>query len=188
MPSEAANEKLILAVPKGRILKEAAPLFAHVGIEPEPAFSDPDARQLRFATNHADLDIIRVRSFDVATFVAFGAAHLGIAGADVLMEFDYPEIYAPIDLGIGRCRLAVAERPLIRIDGPRPDSWHHADWWGDDEPAPRVALTADGEEALAGALDHVEVNGVDRWLGGVHLLGHGPVWRWNAANGSIVVM
>ena len=43
-----------------------------------------------------------VRSFDVATFVAFGAVHLGIAGADVLMEFDYPEIYAPIDLGIGK--------------------------------------------------------------------------------------
>jgi len=107
--SSEANEKLILALPKGRILKEAAPLFARVGIEPEPAFADPGARQLRFTTNHADLDIIRVRSFDVATFVAFGAAHLGIAGADVLMEFDYPEIYAPIDLGIGKCRLAVAE-------------------------------------------------------------------------------
>src|SRR5580704_16826349 len=75
-----ANEKLILALPKGRIFKEAAPLFARAGIEPESAFADPDARQLRFTTNHADLDIIRVRSFDVATFVAFGAAHLGIAG------------------------------------------------------------------------------------------------------------
>ena len=50
-----------------------------------------------------------MRSFDVATFVAFGAAHLGVAGNDVLMEFDYPEIYAPVDLGIGHCRLAVAE-------------------------------------------------------------------------------
>ena len=107
--SSEANEKLILALPKGRILKEAAPLFARAGIEPEAAFADPEARQLRFATNHPDLDIIRVRSFDVATFVAFGAAQLGIAGGDVLMEFDYPEIYAPIDLGIGHCRLAVAE-------------------------------------------------------------------------------
>ena len=119
MPSSQANEKLILALPKGRILREAAPLLARAGIEPERAFADPDARQLRFATNHPDLDIIRVRSFDVATFVAFGAAHLGIAGADVLMEFDYPEIYAPIDLGIGRCRLAVAEPvEMAGSDGP----------------------------------------------------------------------
>ena len=68
--SSEANEKLILALPKGRILKEATPLFARAGIEPEAAFADPEARQLRFTTNHADLDIIRVRSFDVATFVA----------------------------------------------------------------------------------------------------------------------
>src|SRR5262245_10327044 len=94
--SSQANEKLILALPKGRIFSEALPLFARAGIEPEAAFADPEARQLRFATNHADLDIIRVRSFDVATFVAVGAAHLGIAGADVLMGFDYPAAYAPI--------------------------------------------------------------------------------------------
>src|SRR5882672_7035057 len=122
--SSEANEKLILALPKGRILNEAAPLFARAGIEPEAAFADPDARQLRFTTNHADLDIIRVRSFDVATFVAFGAAHLGIAGADVLMEFDYPEIYAPIDLGIGKCRLAVAE-PVEMAGSDDPRRWSH---------------------------------------------------------------
>jgi ATP phosphoribosyltransferase len=122
--SSEPNEKLILAIPKGRILKEAAPVFARAGIEPEAAFADPDARQLRFATNHADLDIIRVRSFDVATFVAFGAAHLGIAGADVLMEFDYSEIYAPIDLGIGKCRLAVAE-PAEMASSDDPRRWSH---------------------------------------------------------------
>ena len=72
----------------------------------------------------ADLDIIRVRSFDVATFVAFGAAHLGIAGDDVLMEFDYPEIYAPIDLGIGKCRLAVAE-PAEMAGSDDPRRWSH---------------------------------------------------------------
>jgi ATP phosphoribosyltransferase len=119
-----ANEKLILAVPKGRILKEAAPLLAGAGIEPEPAFADPESRLLRFTTNHPDLDIIRVRSFDVATFVAFGAAHLGIAGSDVLMEFDYPEIYAPIDLGIGKCRLAVAE-PAEMAGSDDPRRWSH---------------------------------------------------------------
>ena len=65
-----------------------------------------------------------MRSFDVATFVAFGAAHLGIAGADVLMEFDYPEIYAPIDLGIGKCRLAVAE-PAEMAGSDDPRRWSH---------------------------------------------------------------
>jgi ATP phosphoribosyltransferase len=103
-------EKLVMALPKGRILAEVLPLLARAGIEPEPEFADEDSRQLRFATNHAELDLIRVRNFDVATFVAFGAAQLGVAGNDVLMEFDYPEIYAPLDLKIGRCRLSVAAR------------------------------------------------------------------------------
>jgi ATP phosphoribosyltransferase len=119
-----ANDALILAVPKGRILDELAPIFGAVGIEPEAAFAAPDARQLKFRTNHGDLEIVRVRSFDVATFVAFGAAHLGVAGNDVLMEFDYPEIYAPVDLKIGRCRLSVAEpRELRSSDDPA--RWSH---------------------------------------------------------------
>ena len=121
MRSEA-NEKLILAVPKGRILKEAAPVLAAANIEPEPAFADPDSRLLRFTTNHPDLDIIRVRSFDVPTFVAFGAAHLGVAGNDVLMEFEYPEIYAPLDLGIGHCRVSVAE-PAATAGSDDPARW-----------------------------------------------------------------
>ncbi len=114
-----ANETLILALPKGRILREMKPLLSAVGIVPEPAFEDENARQLRFSTENPNLDIVRVRSFDVATFVAFGAAHLGVAGNDVLMEFDYPELYAPVDLGIGRCRLSVAEpRALVGDDDP----------------------------------------------------------------------
>ena len=120
----AAKQTFVLALPKGRILGELTPLLARAGIEPEPAFHDQGARQLRFATNQRDLEIIRVRSFDVATFVAFGAAQLGVAGADVLMEFDYPEIYAPIDLGIGKCRLSVAEpRELEAHDDP--SRWSH---------------------------------------------------------------
>ena len=122
MPS--ANEKIVLALPKGRILKEVMPLVRGAGIEPEPAFNDDSARQLRFATNRANLDIIRVRSFDAATFVAFGAAHIGVVGADVLMESDYPEIYAPIDLGIGYCRLAVAE-PKEMVGDDDPHTWSH---------------------------------------------------------------
>ncbi len=120
----SANQALMLALPKGRILRELTPLLGRAGIEPEPAFADEGARQLRFATNDPGLEIIRVRSFDVATFVAFGAAHLGVAGNDVLMEFDYPELYAPVDLGIGRCRLAVAEpRDLVESDDPA--RWSH---------------------------------------------------------------
>ncbi|MEA2743119.1 MAG: phosphoribosyltransferase [Acetobacteraceae bacterium] len=104
-----ATTTLILALPKGRILTECGPLLARAGIVPSPDYADEDSRRLRFPTDNALLDVVRVRPFDVATFVAFGAAHIGICGADVLMEFDYPEIYAPLDLGIGRCRVSVAE-------------------------------------------------------------------------------
>ena len=99
---------LIMALPNGRILGEVMPLLRQIGITPEPAFDDPSTRQLRFRTSEPLLDLIRVRSFDAATFVAFGAAQLGIAGNDVLMEFDYSEIYAPLDLDVGHCRLSVA--------------------------------------------------------------------------------
>ena len=119
-----ANEKLILALPKGRILSEVTPLLRLAGIEPESAFTDKSARQLRFATNIPNLDVIRVRSFDVANFVAFGAAHFGIAGADVLMEFDYSEIYEPLDLDIGHCRMSVAE-PGDMIGEDDPGTWSH---------------------------------------------------------------
>lgn len=104
-----AQDPLIIALPKGRIMEEARPLLDAVGIQPESAFDDDNSRQLQFSTNLDHVSIIRVRSFDVATFVAFGAAQLGIAGNDVLMEFDYPEIYAPLDLGIGGCRLCIAQ-------------------------------------------------------------------------------
>jgi len=120
----SGEEKLVIALPKGRILDEAMPLIRGAGILPEAAFDDPKSRLLRFGTNHSHIDIIRVRSFDVATFVAFGAAHLGICGNDVLMEFDYPEIYAPLDLGIGRCRLSVAEPVGLAADDD-PRRWSH---------------------------------------------------------------
>ena len=100
---------LVMAVPKGRILREAVGVLRRAGIVPEPGFDDEGDRRLRFATDAPDIDLVRVRSFDVATFVATGAAQIGICGADVLMEFDYPEIYAPVDLGIGQCRISVAE-------------------------------------------------------------------------------
>lgn len=103
-----SSNPLVIAVPKGRIQEEVAPLLAKVGIEPEKSFFDDAERQLQFSCVKGNASLIRVRSFDVATFVAFGAAHLGICGSDVLMEFDYSDIYAPLDLGIGTCRLSVA--------------------------------------------------------------------------------
>ena len=116
--------QIIIAVPKGRILKEVLPLFEAVGITPEAAFSDEDSRALRFATNRPDIGLIRVRAFDVATFVAHGAAQLGIVGSDVLMEFDYSELYAPVDLDIGHCRISVAE-PVAMAAGDDPREWSH---------------------------------------------------------------
>jgi ATP phosphoribosyltransferase len=117
-------EPLIFAIPKGRILDEALPLLAEADIVPAADFHDKDSRALRFKTNNPDLDIIRVRAFDVATFVAHGAAQLGIVGSDVLEEFRYSEIYAPVDLDIGHCRLSVAEpKELAETDDPR--EWSH---------------------------------------------------------------
>lgn len=101
-------ERIIFAIPKGRILEEALPLMQAAGIQPEPAFSDEGSRALLFATNDPAISIIRVRAFDVATFVAHGAAQIGIVGSDVIDEFDYSELYAPVDLGIGKCRISVA--------------------------------------------------------------------------------
>ena len=103
-----ATPKFILAVPKGRILKELKPLMKKAGIAADPDFYDEDSRALRFKTTNPSLDLIRVRAFDVPTFVAYGAAHMGIAGSDVLEEFNYSEIYAPVNLNIGHCRLSVA--------------------------------------------------------------------------------
>lgn len=99
---------LTFAVPKGRILEEALPLMARAGVVPEAAFHDKANRALTFTTEAGDIRLIRVRAFDVATFVAHGAAQAGIVGSDVIEEFDYPDLYAPVDLGIGRCRLSVA--------------------------------------------------------------------------------
>ena len=103
------TDPLIIALPKGRILKEVMPLVRGAGIEPEAAFDDPKSRALKFSTNIKGLSIIRVRAFDAATFVAFGAAHLGVVGNDVMQEFNYDDLYSPLDLGIGYCRLSLAE-------------------------------------------------------------------------------
>jgi ATP phosphoribosyltransferase len=117
-------DNLIIAVPKGRILKELSPLLAAANIVPEDDFFDHKSRLLRFRTNDTNVDIVRVRSFDVVTFVSFGAAAIGIAGSDVIDEFDSEEVYSPLDLGIGKCRMSVAAtKGLVQEEDP--SRWSH---------------------------------------------------------------
>ncbi|MBH68554.1 MAG: ATP phosphoribosyltransferase [Rhodospirillaceae bacterium] len=119
-----SKQPLILAVPKGRILDDVGPLMAEAGIEPEQEFFDETSRRLQFTTKGGEIEIIRIRSFDTATFLAFGAAHIAICGSDVLMEFDHSEIYSPVDLKVGVCRLSVAE-PVEMAAKEDPMQWSH---------------------------------------------------------------
>jgi ATP phosphoribosyltransferase len=97
---------LTLALAKGRILEEATPLLRRAGIVP---LEDPDTtRSLIIATSVQDLRLVVVRATDVATYVQYGAAELGVAGKDVLLEHGGAGLYQPLELGIGRCRLCVA--------------------------------------------------------------------------------
>ena len=112
--------KIIMALPKGRILNELMPLLQKAEIVPEEEFFQTSSRKLLFNTNQKKLSIIKVRSFDVATFVALGAAQIGVAGDDVINEFNYEEIYNFYDLKIGKCRLSVAkikEKKLLKNEG-----------------------------------------------------------------------
>ena len=111
------NDKdIIIALPKGRILKQVLPIFDKVGIIPEKSFFNEKDRKLKFETNIPNIKLIIVRSFDVATFLIYGAAHIAIIGSDVLEEFNHSEIYSPIDLKIGLCRLVVATTKEILSD------------------------------------------------------------------------
>lgn len=170
----------VLALPKGRILRELAPLLSRAGIEPEPDFHDEDSRKLRFATSDRKLEIIRVRSFDVATFVAFGAAQMGVAGNDVLLEFDYPEIYAPVDLGIGKCRLAVAE-PAEMVGEDDPNRWSHIRVATKYPNVTRAHFAARGVQAecirLSGAMELAPTLGLCRRI--VDLVSTGATLRAN---------
>ena len=111
------NDKdIIIALPKGRILKQVLPIFDKVGIIPEKSFFNEKDRKLKFETNIPNIKLIIVRSFDVATFLIYGAAHIAIIGSDVLEEFNHSEIYSPIDLKTGLCRLVVATTEEILSD------------------------------------------------------------------------
>jgi ATP phosphoribosyltransferase len=97
---------LILALSKGRIFEETAPVLAKACIRP---LEDPEqSRKLIIPTSNPEVQIIIVRASDVPTYVQFGAADFGVAGLDVLLEKGSDGLYIPIDLGIARCRMAVA--------------------------------------------------------------------------------
>ena len=96
---------LTLALSKGRILDETLPLLVAAGIRP---VDDPASRKLILRTEHDDVRLLVIRASDVPTFVEHGAADLGVAGKDVLLEHGGAGLYEPLDLGIARCRLMVA--------------------------------------------------------------------------------
>ena len=99
---------LTIAISKGRIYEDALPLLAAAGIHPTV---DPDkSRKLILPTNRSDVQLLIIRATDVPTYVEYGAADLGIAGKDVLVEYGSEGLYEPLDLGIARCRLMTAAK------------------------------------------------------------------------------
>jgi len=114
------NNILTIALSKGRIFTETLPLLAQAGITP---LDDPEtSRKLILDTNLNDVKLVIIRAADVPTYVGYGAADIGVAGKDVLMEHGGDGLYEPLDLGIARCRLMVAgpaaphqERRRLRI-------------------------------------------------------------------------
>jgi ATP phosphoribosyltransferase len=99
---------ITLALSKGRILDDTLPLLKAIGIDVDPAVLD--SRKLILPTADPGLRMIVVRASDVPTYVQYGAADLGVAGKDVLLEHGGEGLYQPIDLGIGRCRMCVATK------------------------------------------------------------------------------
>ena len=114
--------KIIIAIPRGRIIGELKKILMKTSFAPEAEMFDDKSRKLTFLSKTKDVNFIKVRAFDACTFVAFGAAQIGIAGEDVIKEFDYSEIYAPLELNIGHCRLSVAAlKTLLKKEDP--ETW-----------------------------------------------------------------
>lgn len=109
--SKPISRPVILAMPKGRILEEGAAVFKRAGYDLSPVFGDTR----RLVHDCGPLRVLVLRNSDIATYVAHGAADVGIAGSDVLDE-EGCDLFEPLDLGIGRCRMIVAERADARID------------------------------------------------------------------------
>ena len=121
MSTQALDRPLTMALSKGRIFEETLPLLEAAGIR---VSENPEqSRKLIIATSDPNLRLIIVRASDVPTYVEYGAADLGIAGKDVLIEHaaQHPGgLYQPIDLNIAKCRLAVAVRKGFDYSALRP--------------------------------------------------------------------
>lgn len=114
--------KIIIAIPRGRIIKELKAILMKTSFAPEAEMFDDKSRKLTFLSKNKNVNFIKVRAFDACTFVAFGAAQIGIAGEDVIKEFDYSELYSPLELNIGHCRLSVAAlKTLLKKEDP--ETW-----------------------------------------------------------------
>ncbi|MEW8584942.1 MAG: ATP phosphoribosyltransferase [Candidatus Thiodiazotropha sp.] len=108
---------ITIALSKGRIFNQSLPLLAHAGIEP---MDDPDnSRKLILDTNHQQVKLVIIRATDVPTYVEYGAADLGIAGKDVLMEHGGEGLYEPLDLKIAQCRMMTAGYPDVAQNSGR---------------------------------------------------------------------
>ncbi len=111
------NTPITIALSKGRIFKQILPLLAAAGIEPT---DDPEeSRKLILDTNHPEVKLVLIRATDVPTYVQWGAADLGVAGKDVLLEHGGEGLYEPLDLKIARCRLMVAGKSGAETSGNR---------------------------------------------------------------------
>ncbi len=127
----SAPRPLTIAIPKGRILKALGPLFERAGIDPAP-LHETDRRLVRLSADGA-VAFVFLKPDDVPTYVEYGAADLGVAGRDTLLERRF-DLYTPVDLGIGRCRLVVAapegavvpDVPRVATKYPRVAAEHFA--------------------------------------------------------------
>ena len=107
------SQPLTIALAKGRILQDTLPLLARAGIEPTDDLST--SRKLVFSTNHKNINLVLIRSADVPTYVQYGAADMGVAGKDVLLEHGGEGLYERVDLKIAPCKLMTAgfaDRPV----------------------------------------------------------------------------
>lgn len=102
------KDKILMAVPKGRIMTQLTTVFDRIGLVPEQDFFNEKSRKMVFATNFPDLNLIKVRSFDIANFVKLGACDIGVCGSDVFDEFKTDQLLEIFDLDIGKCKLCMA--------------------------------------------------------------------------------
>lgn len=114
----SATESVTIALTRGRILKETLPLLREAGIEPLEDMSR--SRKLKFATSLDQVSLLVMRGSDVPVYVENGAADMGVAGKDMLLEYGGEGLYEPLDLGIARCRLMIAAPAQASASGARP--------------------------------------------------------------------